>query len=712
MNSDSIKSKYNLIGVMSSAPMVKGKKAGNKPEAANVSEPREKVSINTGLFKAVVPKKQKSSRESHSESLKNDVNQLKDGYDTSRDITGVHAKEGRPSEPYKFRVDLTRLRPGAEYGKVDVYTLISMGDKPGKHSLPDNIEGSTTRGWNLALGTYDNENFKAVDDKGKTMPNAITGVKFNSLYSSVEFSVNKNVLREKGWKDGQPLNLQVFTAKDRHPQITDSMDDFRKKPWDNQGKLTRVIDTSRPDYIPSRDNNWKDDIVYFILTDRFEDGDKTNNMDVQKGDLTKYQGGDLKGITDKLDYLKERGVSTVWVSPVTEGQTEFVNSTGYHGYWPMDFFNVDPHQGDMKQFGEMVDQAHKRDMKVILDLPLNHTAWEHRFRSDPDKKDWYHSIGDIKDWNDPYQLENGSMYGLPDLAQENPKVYDYLMDVSKFWIKEGKVDGFRLDAMMHIPRSFWQKYQADIKKVAGPDFMMVGEVFHGDPAKLAQYQTDGIQSLFDLSLYFTTKDVFAKDGSMKQLAGRLQETEEKYENPSEMMAILDNHDTDRFITLAGPNGKEKMKLALGFLMSINRIPCLYYGTEAAMEGHSEHMGMHPPENRAMMQFNGDPDMQKYLDKLAHARNNSDALKNGSLLEMWKDDQVFSYSRITRDDEALVILNNSYSDQYREIPLREESHTENGTVLKDVLTGQKITVQDKKIKVKMGRKQPLILVKDN
>ncbi len=213
-----------------------------------------------------------------------------------------------------------------------------------------------------------------------------------------------------------------------------------------------------------------------------------------------------------------------------------------------------------------------------------------------------------------------------------------------------------------------------------------------------------------MPLHFTSKDVFARDGSMKSLGYKIRELESTYDDPTMMAAFLDNHDMDRFMTTAGHNGREKLKLGLAFLMTMNRIPVVYYGTEQAMEGHNEHMGNYPPENRADMQFGKDPDMKAYFSQLATTRNDSEALREGAYMEMWMHDQILSYSRLTPDDEAIVVLNNSYDDQYREIPIRKESSLQNGDVLKDAITGQEFTVTDGKLKLTTHRKQGLVLLK--
>lgn len=693
-----------FVAVKASTPGI----AVEKKEKAESADPKESLSLQGGLFKSVIPKDRKFTEQ---KALRNDEYMYHDGYDSSRDITGVTSREGKPEEPYSFRVKLANLRPGAELGNLDVYTMISVGKGTGQNYLPDDIPGTTSQPWNLAVGKYDNKNFKALDEKGNPRPDAITNVSFDSNKSMVEFKVNKQVLREMGWQDGKPLNLQVMTAKDFTHKPADSLDEPAQKPWVKDGKLTHTYDTSNPSSVSAkRDENWSDDIIYFVMTDRFEDGDPNNNMGVDKNNLVKYHGGDLQGVINRLDYMKDLGVSTVWVTPVFDSQDEFVDSAGYHGYWPVDFFKVDEHLGDLTKFQELVDTAHKKDMKVILDVPLNHVAWEHPFKNDPSKKDWFHHIGDIVDWNNQYQTENGSMYGLPDLAQENPEVYKYLTDTCKYWIKETGVDGFRLDAVMHVPKAFWDRFSQDMKDFAGPDFYMVGEVFHGDPNKIGSYQNGGMPGLFDMPLYFTTKDVFAHDGSMETIAWKMDELNKTYDNPNMMCGFIDNHDTTRFMTEAGHNGREKLKLALSFLMTINRIPVIYYGTEQAMDGRTEQMGVSGPENRKDMQFGKDPDMQIHFTNLAKARNQSIALREGGLLEMWRDKDIYAFSRMHTDDEAIVVMNNGYDNQYREIPLRKESELKNGDVLKDALTGQEFTVTDNKLKLNLGKKQSVVLLK--
>lgn len=476
----------------------------------------------------------------------------------------------------------------------------------------------------------------------------------------------------------------------------------------------RAVSQEKPQQVPSgvphptplpedpKVRSWQGETIYFLLIDRFHDGDPENNHAVNKDDLNRYHGGDLQGVIDKMDYIKSTGATALWITPPMDNQTSFVNSDGYHGYWPIDHFKTDEHVGTMDKFKEFVNTAHEKGLKVLLDIPLNHTAWEHPFYQDPTKHSWYHHNGDVTDWDDPWQSENCSIFGLPDLAQENPEVEKYLIDVGKFWADTG-VDGFRLDAVKNVPKAFWDKFNQAMHEHAGPDFYLMGEYYVGDPSKYAQYQHGGMDGLVDYPLYYTIDDVLAKGGSMRQLADRVADCDRKFAKPEMMSAFLDNHDTKRFLTKAGGD-RDRLKLALSFQMTLNRIPSVYYGTEVGMESDNEGWS---ESSRRMMDFDNNPDMLAHFQKLGAIRKDSIALREGRLLEMWQDDQIYSYARVHPEDEAVVVLNNSPHEQTREIPVRAESRLREGMALKELLTGETVTIQNGRIHSTLGGKQAAI-----
>ncbi|MCA9797552.1 MAG: alpha-glucosidase C-terminal domain-containing protein, partial [Candidatus Eremiobacteraeota bacterium] len=375
---------------------------------------------------------------------------------------------------------------------------------------------------------------------------------------------------------------------------------------------------------------------------------------------------------------------------------------------------VDGRLGEMDTFKELVDKAHEKGLKVLLDLPLNHVAWEHPFRNDPDKADWFHNCGDVKNWDDPKEAECGSIFGLPDLAQENPEVYNYLVDVSKFWMRTG-IDGFRLDAVKNINFDFWPQYNKDIHEFARDelgknDFFLIGECFDTRTDKVNSYQQNDMDSLFDYPLKFTAHEVLAHGGNMGELARVLDEGNRVYQSPELMSGFLDSHDTQRFLSAAGGD-KERLSLALDFLFTINRVPSLYYGTETGMDATpppgQENIGW-PATSRKDMEFEGSPEVRAHLTELSRIRNGSEALKHGSLKEMWVDEKVFAFGRNHPDQEAVVFLNNGDSHESRQVPLRPENRLiASGTVLVDALSGQEVTVTDGKISVELAPKSARI-----
>lgn len=461
----------------------------------------------------------------------------------------------------------------------------------------------------------------------------------------------------------------------------------------SQAVLKAPVESGVPNPSPPladpKERDWRDDVIYFAMTDRFQDSDPTNNHDVDKSNIHAWHGGDLQGLIDKADYVKDTGATALWITPPMANQKTFVDTDGYHGYWPVDYYSIDSHLGDMDKFKEMVGTYHDKGMKVILDIPLNHVAWEHPHWTDPSKADMFHHNGDVTDWDNDWQQENCSIFGLPDWAQENPKTEQYLMDVGKFWAQSG-VDGFRLDAVRSVPKEFWTKFNKEIHDVAGDDFLLIGEYYHGDADRLAPYQRDtNMNSLVDYPMYYRIKEAFAKGGSMTQVADGLSWTNNVYPEPELMGLFMDNHDTQRFLTEADGD-KRRLKMALTFVMTANRIPTIFYGTE---QGFTSDKTGWAETSRKDMEFDKDPELHGFAQKLGAIRNDLEPLRRGELLEMWKDHDIFAFDRKSDKGEAIVVFNNSESEQHRRMPLRAESQIKDGTVLKDLLSEKTVTVKD-------------------
>ena len=455
---------------------------------------------------------------------------------------------------------------------------------------------------------------------------------------------------------------------------------------------------------------WRDDIIYFVMTDRFANGDTRNDINVDKRNPYAYHGGDLKGLMQKIPYIKDLGATAIWLTPVNDNRDEvFVDKYwGFHGYWIKQFDRVDEHLGDEETFKEFVRQAHANGLKVILDMVVNHVGYDVPMTKNAQLKDWFHNKGDVKNWDDQYQLEYHDVQGLPDLNTENPAVIKFLEDEWSKWVTRTGIDGFRMDTVKHVPIPFWAQFNQTMRRRAKSDFLLLGEVLHGSVDYMAPYIRQGqFDSLFDFPMYFAIADVFGRGQSMRKLGSMLAQ-DDKYKDATMLSPFIDNHDVPRFLSTAGGD-ERKLRLALTFVMTMRGIPSVYYGTEVGISGASE------AENRIDMPFGKNPKLTEFTRTLMHLRKKLAPLRRGRMLEMWQDDQIYAYTRLMGGErarpveEVIVALNNDEQGQTREIGLRAESNMAEGTVLVDQLSGARVVVQHRKLRVNLAGKQAMILV---
>ncbi len=391
---------------------------------------------------------------------------------------------------------------------------------------------------------------------------------------------------------------------------------------------------------------------------------------------------------DRLDYLQKLGITTIWLSPVFDNSDrDFAGWWPYHGYHPIDFFRVDEHFGDLTTLKKLVALAHRRGMKVLLDMIFNHVAPDHPWVIDPQLwndagyRHWFHAHSghdastSIQDWQDQAQLEQRELSGLPDLAQENPHVYAFLLDVAKYWIVETDCDGFRLDAVKHIPPEFWSKICQDVHTFAGPDFLLLGEVFAGETPYVASYQRYGFNALFDIPLYYTLNRVFAQGGSIPLLSRQTSLNRQWYRDIL-LSQVIDNHDVARFSYWAGDQPAEKMRLALTYALAQPGLPMLYYGNEVALEGAAatdEQSGAGQDyRNRLPMPWErvsgADRELVAHTRRLLQLRQTTPALRSEGLVEIYKDFGVYAFIKYSAEQALLVVLSNSGSSENRAIAL--------------------------------------------
>jgi len=609
-----------------------------------------------------------------------DVKRAYDGYDSSRNITGLLAKEGERNEPYRVAVELAHLRPGAEEEHLSTRLSLVHGAK----ALELKIDGDVV----VAGRPAESEKIRANHS-----------VKFNQLIVEVD----KSLLRDIGWKDEQPLQLKAATLNGN-----EKFDEIQASTVDRaSGNLFR----------------WEGKTIYQIVTDRFHNGDRTNDEKTFPDNPNRFHGGDWQGVIDKLDYLEELGTDVIWLSCPYENDRDFLGSDGYHGYWPHNFEKAEPGFGSEAKLKELADKAHERGMKVILDVVVNHTGYNHPAARDPEFHDWFHRDGARNPFSQ-YQLERGSLGGLPDLALEKEPVARHIIDVHKDWIGKTGVDGFRVDAIRHVPSDFLRDFDREMKE-SKEDFLTVGEVFWNDHHYLARYQKETQDSLFDFPLMQALKDVFGgnPEQSLQDRWTRFNETKEHnmgqalmdltkqggssmkklsevfshdhaYENPRVLSTILDNHDTNRFLTHAGGD-PAKLKLAGAFLFAIRGTPSLYYGTEVGLEGQ---MG----ENRKDMEFGANPELHDHFQKLIQTRKSSEVLQLGTQTELLAEDEAYCFTRVLPEREVICAFNNADEEQTLKIPL-EMSQVTDGELVRSLLDDQALEAKDGFLEVKLPPK---------
>ncbi|MCP3057814.1 glycosyl hydrolase [Myxococcus sp. K38C18041901] len=390
------------------------------------------------------------------------------------------------------------------------------------------------------------------------------------------------------------------------------------------------------------------DAIYFVMVDRFANGDAKNDGAVDAKDAQAFHGGDLRGVIDRLDGLQALGVRTVWLSPVFQMRTDkFYGYGAFHGYWVEDFGRVEPRFGDEALLKELSSELRRRDMRLVLDVVLNHVGPETRLTREQPK--WFHGLGPIENWNDSRELVMRDVHGLPDLAVEREEVYQHLLSHSLKWVDTVKPAGFRLDAVKHLPMDFWARYNDDLRAHAGKDFLLLGELLDGDPVLLARVMKEGrFGTMFDFPLAFALVDVFCRGRSPSHL-GAILFNDRFQPAPQSLVTLLDNHDLPRVMSECGGD-VEKVKRALAVQLTARGVPALTYGIEEGLTGAKE------PENRGDMRFTQEHPLRAWIARLLEARRGSEALQRGETMVLAAREDFFAYVRVTPDDAFFVGIN--------------------------------------------------------
>ena len=460
--------------------------------------------------------------------------------------------------------------------------------------------------------------------------------------------------------------------------------------------------------------DWRETTLYFVMTDRFSNGDASNDEPYEGVDWrTNYQGGDFKGITDRIEdgYFDDLGVTAIWISwPVDNpdwgedggypaehycgmnpktAPYAGTKYTGYHGYWPSNLYETEEHFGTMDELQAMVTTAHSHGIRILLDFTANHVHSASPFFQDHSDDNYFHLPAEICQdvgW-DEKPVTCWFVDYLPDLNYSNPAAIDEVLDYAMFWAKETGSDGFRLDAVKHIEFDFIYKLRQRVKKemeLTGIDFYIVGETFTGDAGLINSFLgPDKIHGQLDFPANMQILKGFAKrEIGLDEMDNEIRSKKAVY-GDAVMSTFLGNHDIARFISLAGgqiscgiwdvvsniaqgwhnpPDAPgdvaayKKLQLAFAYVMTVPGIPLIYYGDEFGMPGAGD------PDNRRMMRFGNDlnqneKDTLAFLKKLGKARKNHPVLGSGAWsAPLWSEGDFLAYARTSGAVKAVILIN--------------------------------------------------------
>jgi cyclomaltodextrin glucanotransferase len=483
-----------------------------------------------------------------------------------------------------------------------------------------------------------------------------------------------------------------------------------------EAKIESLVAEVKPEteldleFLYTRDIEFRQETIYFIVVDRFYDGDAANNegpnpelYDPEGKDWGKYWGGDLQGVIDKLDYLKDMGVTAVWLTPLFE-QVEalFVEQAAIHGYWTKDFKRLNPRfiaKGDNPSvnqtqetkdtvFDKLVDELHRRKMKLVLDIVCNHSNPDFSGKKgelyddgvkiadfNDDEDDWYHHYGEVQNWEDEWQVQNCELSGLATFNENNIAYRSYIKSAIKQWLDRG-VDALRVDTVKHMPIWFWQEFTADIL-AHRPDVFIFGEWIYSDPRNdlSVEFVNESGMTILDFGLCVAIREVLGQGAEAGfQLIQDVLNLDHRYYGATELITFIDNHDMPRFQSLN--DDRQMLRLAICLIMTSRGIPCLYYGTEQYL--HDDTDGGNDPYNRPMME-QWDTDSQIYRDVrlLSGLRRLNPAISMGSQWQKYLTADVYCYVRRYRDSVVFVAMNRGESVTVEAVDteLPDGEHTE-------------------------------------
>jgi glycosidase len=406
---------------------------------------------------------------------------------------------------------------------------------------------------------------------------------------------------------------------------------------------------------------WSDDILYFVLVDRFADGDRGNDANVDRKAKGAFHGGDLKGLLAQLDEIASLGVTAIWVNPLVKNIPGHVDGAGfpdwgYHGYWADDFNSLDSRFGTEEDLRKLVEACHNRGIKVLLDVVYNHAGYDTRYLRDPKTRKWLRStiVGDCGEDD-----LTSCLAGLPDFKTEQPEVAKFLLDAQIAWAKRSGIDGFRLDTVKHVDHPFWQEHRKRTRAELGPQFFLLGEVYGADAEVLEPwFEPDEMDAGFDFSFQGNVLG-FVQGRGRTVAFNRYLEMRQKV-RPGHLVAhYLSTHDTTgALFQLKGDMAL--FRLAAVLLFTTSGIPVIYYGEEVGRLGGEwpDNRGDMPWGSRDVLPGAGlprDDALRRDYQKLIGIRKAHPALSRGNHIALSTEGDLYVFARRDAASKDLVVV---------------------------------------------------------
>lgn len=512
-----------------------------------------------------------------------------------------------------------------------------------------------------------------------------------------------------------------------------SSDQYQTSKSQAEEEIESLVREEKPDsdidleFLYTRDIEFRQETIYFIVVDRFYDGNPENSegpnpelYDPEQKNWGLYWGGDLQGIIDKLDYLKNLGVTALWLTPLFEQVEElFVEQAAIHGYWTKDFKRINPRfigqdenpslnqtqESRDTAFDRLIEELHKRNMKMILDIVCNHSNPDFSGKKgelyddgvkiadyNEDERHWYHHYGEVTNWEDEWQVQNCELAGLATFNENNIEYRNYIKAAIKQWLDRG-VDALRVDTVKHMPIWFWQEFNAEMQ-AHKPDVFIFGEWIYSSPHddRSVEFANNSGMTMLDFGLCMAIRHALGTwdEGGFHLVQDVLNE-DHRYSGATELITFIDNHDMHRFQSLN--SDPDVLRMAIAIIMTSRGIPCIYYGTEQYLHNDTNAdgnpYGNNDPYNRPMMD-KWDTNTAIYQDMrlLSGLRRLNPAISMGSQWQKYLTPDIYCYVRRYRDSIVFVAMNRGESVTLDavETELPDGEHT-------DILSRQKYEVKD-------------------